>query len=53
MWTPATREQHRHDGLRYSNDLTDTEWDVIAPRPCRKLCDRLQTAPHRSEFYAS
>ena len=38
MWTPATREQHSRDGLRYSTDLTDTEWDVIArccPEPAR------------------
>ena len=31
MWTPATREQHSRDELRYSTDLTNTEWDVIAP----------------------
>ena len=31
MWTPATREQHSRDELRYSTDLTDAEWDVVAP----------------------
>ena len=31
MWTPATRDQHSRVGLRYSTDLTDTEWGVIAP----------------------
>lgn len=31
MWTPATRRQHSRDGLRYETDLTDAEWNVIAP----------------------
>jgi transposase len=32
MWTEITREQYRRKGLRYSSDLTDAEWAVIAPR---------------------
>ena len=31
MWTPATRRQHSREGLRYETDLTDAEWDLIAP----------------------
>ena len=31
MWTPATREQHSRSELRHSTDLTDTDWNVIAP----------------------
>src|SRR3989337_769022 len=31
MWTPATRRQHRRDGLRYETDLTDAEWALIEP----------------------
>ena len=36
MCTPATREQHSRDELRYSTDLTDAEWDVIAPHLLRR-----------------
>ena len=31
MWTPATRRQHNRDQLRYGSDLTDAEWEIIAP----------------------
>jgi len=31
MWTPATRRQHSRDQLRYGSDLTDAEWEIIAP----------------------
>lgn len=31
MWTPATRRQHSRDHLRYGSDLTDAEWEIIAP----------------------
>ncbi len=31
MWTPATRQQHNRDQLRYESDLTDKEWEIIAP----------------------
>ena len=30
-WTEITRRQYRRDGLRYSSDLTDEEWQLIAP----------------------
>lgn len=31
MWTPETRAQHDRRGLRYSHDLTDQEWGLVAP----------------------
>lgn len=31
MWTPTTRRQHNRDHLRYGSDLTDEEWEIIAP----------------------
>jgi transposase len=31
MWTPTTRRQHSRDHLRYGSDLTDQEWEIIAP----------------------
>jgi len=31
MWTPATRRQHNRENLRYETDLTDREWNLIAP----------------------
>lgn len=31
MWTTATRRQHSRDHLRYGSDLTDAEWEIIAP----------------------
>src|SRR5688572_24740667 len=31
MWTPATRRHHNRDQLRYGSDLTDAEWEIIAP----------------------
>jgi transposase len=31
MWTEATRRQHSRDQLRYGSDLTDEEWEIIAP----------------------
>jgi transposase len=30
-WTEITRRQYRRDGLRYASDLTDREWELIAP----------------------
>jgi transposase len=30
-WTEITRRQYRRDGLRYASDLTDEEWQPIAP----------------------
>ena len=31
MWTPATRRQHNRENLRYETDLTDREWNLVAP----------------------
>jgi len=31
MWTPTTRRQHSRDHLRYGSDLTDAEWEILAP----------------------
>ena len=37
MWTPATRHQHSRDHLRYGSDLTDSEWEILAPFMPRDL----------------
>jgi hypothetical protein len=37
MWTPTTRQQHSRTVTRYQTDLTEAEWQVIAPhlpKPC-------------------
>ena len=31
MWTPTTRRRHSRDHLRYGSDLSDAEWEIIAP----------------------
>jgi putative transposase len=31
MWTAEQRERYKDDGRRYPSDLTDTEWETIAP----------------------
>ena len=31
MWTRETRAEHDRDDLRYPSDLTDAEWQVLAP----------------------
>lgn len=31
MWTGETRRRHDRSGLRHTHDLTDGEWDEIAP----------------------
>ena len=31
MWTPTTRRQYSRDHLRYGSDLSDAEWNIIAP----------------------
>lgn len=30
-WTETTRLQYRRNGLRYSSDMLDAEWELIAP----------------------
>jgi putative transposase len=32
MWTPTTRKQHKRTTARYETDLTDEEWEAIAPQ---------------------
>jgi putative transposase len=32
MWTPETRTEHDRNDLRYPSDLTDEEWQLLAPR---------------------
>ena len=40
-WTEITRRQYRRCGLRYSSDLTNEEWQLIAPHlPPAKLLGR-------------
>ena len=39
MWSPTARAEHSRAGLRYGSDLTDTEWQIIAPllpAPCSR-----------------
>jgi transposase len=31
VWTPETRSQHDREHLRYGNDLTGEEWQLIEP----------------------
>jgi transposase len=44
-WTETTRRQYRRDGLRYASDLTDQEWQSIAPllAPAKRLGRRRAT----------
>ncbi len=31
MWKPTSRAKHNRDHLRYPTDLTDAEWEILAP----------------------
>ena len=31
MWTEITRPKYEREGLRYASDLTEREWQLIAP----------------------
>jgi transposase len=31
MWTKETRRRHNRSGLRYTHDLTEEEWGLVAP----------------------
>lgn len=31
MWTEITRAQYRRDGQRYSSDMRNEEWAIVAP----------------------
>jgi transposase len=44
MWTPDTRAEHDRDELRYPSDLTDAEWQILAPL----LPPPAETGRHRS-----
>ena len=47
-WTEITRRQYRRDGLRYASDLTDEEWQLIAPHlPPAKPLGRPRTTDLR------
>ena len=48
MWTPTTRQQHSRGGLRYGSDLTDAEWEILAPfLPAEAGCGRKRAWPMR------
>jgi putative transposase len=44
MWTAKTRAEHDRDELRYPSDLTDAEWQILAPL----LPPPAETGRHRS-----
>ena len=44
MWSPDTRAEHDQDELRYPSDLTDAEWQILAPL----LPPPAETGRHRS-----
>ena len=44
MWTRQTRAEHDRDHLRYTSDLTDAEWEILAPL----LPPHAKTGRHRS-----
>jgi hypothetical protein len=44
MWTPETRAEHDRDELRYPSDLTNAEWQILAPL----LPPPAETGRHRS-----
>jgi transposase len=44
MWTPDTRAEHDRDDLRYPSDLTEAEWQILAPL----LPPPAKTGRHRS-----
>jgi putative transposase len=47
-WTEITRPKYRRDDLRYASDLTDAEWQIIAPfMPERSLLGRPRTVDLR------
>ena len=47
-WTEITRRQYRRDGLRYASDLTDDEWQLIAPHlPLAKPLGRRRKTDQR------
>ena len=48
MWTEITRPQYERNTLRYASDLSDAEWDLIAPyMPPPKTLGRPRTTALR------
>ena len=48
MWTEITRPKYEREGLRYASDLTDREWEMIAPfLPPAKAVGRPRTTDPR------
>ncbi len=48
MWTEITRPKYEREGLRYASDLTDREWELIAPfLPPAKAVGRPRTTDLR------
>jgi transposase len=53
VWTEITRLKYRRDGLRYSSDMTDAEWELIAPHlPEARRLGRPRTADPREVLNA-
>jgi len=49
MWTEITRPKYERDGLRYASDLTDAEWEVVAPfMPAPRRLGRPRTTDLRA-----
>ena len=47
-WTEITRAQYRRDHLHYASDMTDEEWDLLAPlMPARRRVGRPRTVDLR------
>lgn len=52
-WTEITRRQYRRDGLRYASDLTEEEWQSIAPHlPAAKPLGRRRVTDLRETVNA-
>ena len=48
MWTEITRPQYERNNRRYASDLSDAEWDLIAPyMPPPKALGRPRTTALR------
>ena len=49
VWTPFTRADHARNGLRYASDMTEREWQLIAPfMPLQPSRGRKRTTDLRS-----
>ena len=54
MWTEITRPKYDREGLRYASDLTDREWELIAPfLPPAKAVGRPRTTDLREVVKAA